>query len=162
MKYVKLTHRLFVPDDTFAIEFVDYETDDETFDTCAKVLIEENERKHEKQINKIKTMLIAIQDKCCEIEKERDELEGRTPFFLRIASKEYKSALNRLNEQLSTQRQKHEMQCEELHKVRDDLEAQTYEDYSTLKHLLKDMGYTLSGESQKGDSSITVEVWHKQ
>lgn len=47
MKYVKLTHRLFVPDDTFAIEFVDYETDDETFDKCAKILLEENERRHE-------------------------------------------------------------------------------------------------------------------
>lgn len=87
MKYVKLTHRLFEPLDTIAIEFVDYDTNDEMFDTCAKVLIEENEHKHEKQINKIKTMLIAIQDKCCEIEKERDELEGRTPFFLRLGSK---------------------------------------------------------------------------
>lgn len=41
MKYVKLTHRLVIPDDTFAIEFVDYESNDEMFDTCAKVLIEE-------------------------------------------------------------------------------------------------------------------------
>lgn len=54
------------------------------------------------------------------------------------------------------------MQCQELHKIEDDLEAQTYEDYSTLKQVLKGMGYTLSSESQKGESSITVEVWHKQ
>lgn len=162
MKYIKLTHRLFVPPDTIAIEFVDYDTNDEMFNQCATVRLNANERKHEEQIDKIQSKLIAIQAKCCRIQIERDELVCRTPFFLRIASKEYKSALNRLNEQLSTQRQKHEMQCEELHKVRDDLEAQTYEDYSTLKHLLKDMGYTLSGESQKGDSSITIEVWHKQ
>ena len=52
MKYVKLTHRLFVPDDTFAIEFVDFESDDEMFDKCANVLLEENELRHEEKINK--------------------------------------------------------------------------------------------------------------
>ena len=162
MKYVKLTHRLFVPPDTIAIEFVEFESNDETFDMRAKVLMEENEKEREKQIDKIQSKLIAMQAECCRIQIERDELVCRTPFFLRLGSKEYKNALNRLNEQLSAQCQNHEMQCEELHKVRDDLEAQTYEDYSTLKHLLKDMGYTLSGESQKGNSSITIEVWHKQ
>lgn len=158
MKYVKLTHRLFVPPDTIAIEFVEFESNDETFDMRAKVLMEENEKEREKQIDKIQSKLIAMQAECCRIQIERDELVCRTPFFLRLGSKEYKNALNRLNEQLSAQCQNHEMQCEELHKVRDDLEAQTYEDYSTLKHLLKDMGYTLSGESQKGNSSITIEV----
>lgn len=162
MKYVKLTHRLFVPPDTIAIEFVDYESNDETFDQRATALLEENEKEREKQIDKIHAKLIALQAECCRIQIERDELVCRTPFFLRIASKEYKNALNRLNEQLSIQCQKHEMQCQELHKVRDDLEARTYKDYSTLKYLLKDMGYALSSESQKGNSSITIEVWHKQ
>lgn len=162
MKYVKLTHRLFVPSDTIAIEFVEFDTDDEVFNQRATASLEENEKRREKQIDKIQSKLIAIQAESCRIQIERDELMCRTPFFLRLGSKEYKNALNRLNEQLSAQCQNHEMQCEELHKVRDDLEAQTYEDYSTLKHLLKDMGYTLSGESQKGNSSITIEVWHKQ
>lgn len=162
MKYVKLTHRLFVPDDTIAIEFVDYDTNDEMFNQCATVMLNKNEKEREEQIDKIQSKLIVIQAECCRIQIERDELVCRTPFFLRIASKEYKSALNRLNEQLSAQCQKHEIKCQELHKVRDDLEAQTYEDYITLKHLLKDMGYTLSSASQKGESSITVEVWHKQ
>lgn len=162
MKYVKLTHRLFVPSDTIAIEFVDYESNDEMFNQCATASLEENEKEREEQIDKIQSKLIAIQAECCRIQIERDELVCRTPFFLRIASKEYKSALSRLNEQLSAQCQKHEIKCQELHKVRDDLEAQTFEDYYTLKHLLKDMGYTLSSVSQKGESSITVEVWHKQ
>lgn len=162
MKYVKLTHRLFVPSDTIAIEFVNFESNDETFDQRATASLEENEKEREEQIDKIESKLIAIQAECCRIQIERDKLVCRTPFFLRVASKEYKSALNRLNEQLSAQCQKHEIKCQELHKVRDDLEAQTYEDYSTLKQLLKDMGYTLSGESQKGNSSITIEVWHKQ
>lgn len=162
MKYVKLTHRLFEPSDTTAIEFVDYDTNDETFDMCAKMLLEENERRYKEQVDKIQSKLIAIQAECCRIQIERDELVYRTPFFLRLGSIEYKNVLNRLNEQLSAQCEKHEMQCQELHKVRDDLEARTYEDYSTLKHLLKDMGYTLSSASQKGESSITVEVWHKQ
>ena len=162
MKYVKLTHRLFVPPDTIAIEFVDFESNDEVFNQRATASLEENEKEREEQIDKIQSKLIVIQAKCCHIQIDRDELVCRTPFFLRLCSKEYKSALNRLNEQLSAQCQKHEMQCQELHKVRDDLEAQTYEDYSTLKHLLKDMGYTLSGESQKGNSSITIEVWYKQ
>lgn len=162
MKYVKLTHRLFVPPDTIAIEFVEFDTDDEVFNQRATASLEENEKEREEQIDEIESKLIAIQAECCRIQIERDELVCRTPFFLRLGSKEYKNALNRLNEQLSAQCQNHEMQCQELHKVRDDLESQTYEDYSTLKRLLKDMGYTLSSESQKGDSSITVEVWHKQ
>ena len=151
-----------MPSDTIAIEFVNFESNDETFDQRATASLEENEKEREEQIDKIESKLIAIQAECCRIQIERDKLVCRTPFFLRVASKEYKSALNRLNEQLSAQCQKHEIKCQELHKVRDDLEAQTYEDYSTLKQLLKDMGYTLSGESQKGNSSITIEVWHKQ
>ena len=162
MKYVKLTHRLFVPPDTIAIEFVDFESNDEVFNQRATASLEENEKEREEQIDKIESKLIAIQAECCRIQIERDELVCRTPFFLRLGSKEYKNALNRLNEQLSAQCEKHEMQCEELHKMQDDLEARTYDDYSALKRLLKEMGYTLSGESQKGNSSITIEVWHKQ
>ena len=45
MKYVKLTHRLFVPPDKIAIEFVEFESNDETFDMRAKVLMEENEKR---------------------------------------------------------------------------------------------------------------------
>lgn len=161
MKYVKLTHRLFVPLDTIAIEFVDYDTNDEIFNQRAKVMLNENEKEREEQIDKINSKLIAIQAECCRIQTERDELVRKTPFFLRVASKEYKSALNRLNEQLSEQCQKHELQCQEKHKI-EDLEARTYEDYSTLKILLKDMGYSLTSESQKSGTSITVEVWHKQ
>lgn len=56
----------------------------------------------------------------------------------------------------------HLMRCRELSEIEDDLEARTFEDYSTLKRLLKDMGYSLTSESQKGESSITIEVWHKQ
>ena len=109
MKYVKLTHRLFVPPDTIAIEFVDFESNDEVFNQCATASLEENEKEREEQIDKIESKLIAIQAECCRIQIERDELVCRTPFFLRIASKEYKSALSRLNEQLSAQCQKHEM-----------------------------------------------------
>lgn len=80
MKYVKLTHRLFVPPDTIAIEFVDYDTNDEMFNQCATVRLNANERKHEEQIDKIQSKLIAIQAKCCRIQIERDELVCRTPF----------------------------------------------------------------------------------
>lgn len=132
------------------------------FNQCATASLEENEKEREEQIDKIQSKLIAIQAKCCHIQIERDELVCRTPFFLRIASKEYKNKFEKLNEQLSAQCQKHEIKCQELHKVQDDLEAQTFEDYSTLNQLLKGMGYTLSSASQNGESSITVEVWHKQ
>ena len=162
MKYVKLTHRLFEPLDTIAIEFVDYDTNDEMFDTCAKVLLEENERKYDEQIDKIQSKLIAIQAECCRIQIERDELEGRTPFFLRLGSKTYKRERRKLLAKLYVYHSHHIVRCRELDKIENDLEARTFEDYSTLKRLLKDMGYTLSSESQKGESSITIEVWHKQ
>lgn len=41
MKYVKLTHRLFVPSDTIAIEFVEFDTDDEVFNQRATASLEE-------------------------------------------------------------------------------------------------------------------------
>lgn len=162
MKYVKLTHRLFEPLDTIAIEFVDYDTNDEMFDTCAKVLLEENERKYDEQIDKIQSKLIAIQAECCRIQIERDELEGRTPFFLRLGSKTYKRERRKLLAKLYVYHSHHIVRCRELDKIENDLEAGTFEDYSTLKRLLKDMGYSLTSESQKGNSSITIEVWHKQ
>lgn len=71
MKYVKLTHRLIVPDDTFAIEFVDYESNDEVFDMCAKVLLEENERRHEEYLNELESKLMIIQARRDQTESER-------------------------------------------------------------------------------------------
>ena len=162
MKYVKLTHRLFEPLDTLAIEFVDYDTNDETFDMCATVLLEENERRHEEQINKLESKLMVIQARRDHTESERNELVRRTPFFLRLGSKLYRHEIEKLNVQLSDHRYQHALQLREINEMRENLEARVFEDYSTLKRLLKDMGYTLSSESQKGDSSITVEVWHKQ
>lgn len=41
MKYVKLTHRLFVPPDTIAIEFVEFESNDEVFNQRATASLEE-------------------------------------------------------------------------------------------------------------------------
>ena len=162
MKYVKLTHRLFVPSDTIAIEFVDYDTNDETFDMCAKILLEENERKYEEQIDKLESTLSMIEAQCSQIQSEREELARRTPFFLRLGSKTYKRERRQLLAKLYIYRSHHIVRCRELDKLENDLEARTYEDYSALKRLLNEMGYSLSSESQKGESSITVEVWHKQ
>ena len=68
MMYVKLTHRLFVPSDTIAIEFVDYESNDKMFNQCATASLEENEKEREEQIDKIQSKLIAIQAECCRIQ----------------------------------------------------------------------------------------------
>lgn len=132
------------------------------FNQCATASLEENEKEREEQIDKIQSKLIAIQAECCRIETKRDELVQRTPFFLRIGSQQYKIKFEKLNEQLSAQRQKHEVQCEKLHGIEDDLEGRIFKDYTKLKRLLKEMGYTLSSESQKSGTSITVEVWHKE
>ena len=162
MKYIKLTHRLFVPDDTIAIEFVDFESNDEVFDMCAKVLLEENERRHEEYINELESKLMIIQARRDQTESERNELVRRTPFFLRLGSKLYRHEIEKLNLQLSDHRYQHALQLRGINEMRENLEARVFEDYSTLKRLLKEMGYTLSSESRKGGTSITVEVWHKQ
>lgn len=163
MKYVKLTHRLFVPSDTIAIEFVDYDTNDEMFDMCAKVLLEENERRHEEYINKLESKLMIIQARRDQTESERNELVRRTPFFLRLGSKLYRHEIKKkLNLQLSDHRYQHALQLREINEMRENLEATVFEDYSALKRLLKEMGYSLTSELQKGNSSITIEVWHKQ
>lgn len=162
MKYVKLTHRLFEPLDTLAIEFVDYDTNDEAFDMCAKVLLEENERRHEEQINNLESKLMVIQARRDQTESERNELVRRTPFFLRLGSKLYRHEIEKLNLQLSDHRYQHALQLREINEMRENLEARVFEDYSALKRLLKEMGYSLTSELQKGNSSIAIEVWHKQ
>lgn len=162
MKYVKLTHRLFVPDNTFAIEFVDFESDDEMFDKCANVLLEENERRHEEKINKLESKLMIIQARRDQTESERNELVRRTPFFLRLGSKLYRHEIEKLNLQLSDHRYQHALHLRGINEMRENLEARVFEDYSALKRLLKEMGYSLTSELQKGNSSITVEVWQKE
>ena len=162
MKYVKLTRRLFVPDDTIAIEFVDFESNDEVFDMRAKVLLEENERRHEEYINELESKLMIIQARRDQTESERNELVRRTPFFLRLGSKLYRHEIEKLNLQLSDHRYQHALQLRGINEMRENLEARVFEDYSTIKRLLKEIGYTLSSESRKGGTSITVEVWHKQ
>lgn len=162
MKYVKLTRRLFVPDDTIAIEFVDFESNDEVFDMRAKVLLEENERRHEEYINELESKLMIIQARRDQTESERNELVRRTPFFLRLGSKLYRHEIEKLNLQLSDHRYQHALQLRGINEMRENLEARVFEDYSTLKRLLKEIGYTLSSESRKGGTSITVEVRHKQ
>lgn len=162
MKYVKLEHRLFVPEDTIAIDFVDYESNDEVFNQRAAALLEEDEKECEDRVNKLTSKLIAIQSDLTNTIRVRDELVRTTPFLRRLLSKEYRNKTNELRTILSEHSHRHELKLRELHEVRQSLEDRVWEHYSTLKHLLNDTGYTLSSASQKGESSITIEVWHKQ
>ena len=73
MKYVKLKHRLHVPFGTIAIEFVNYETNDNNFEQKAEIELENNRNKHKKEIYLLTNKACSKELKCEEIKKEKKQ-----------------------------------------------------------------------------------------
>lgn len=71
MKYVKLEHRLHVPFGTIAIEFVNYDTNDNNFKEKAEIELNNNLKAHKKEINKLKNQACSNALKCEEIKKQK-------------------------------------------------------------------------------------------
>lgn len=140
MKYVKLEHRLYVPFDMFAIEFVNYETNDVNFEHEAKTKLRNNRHKHEDKINNLQNKAHNEQLKCEEIQKEREELRNNTSLFKRIFSKEYKNKSNELRTLYYKHNEEHAKLLNEVYKLEHDFEEQARTDYYSLKNLLKKSG----------------------
>lgn len=161
MKYVKLEHRLHVPFGTIAIEFVNYETNDNNFEQKAENILNNNYNKHKKEVNILKNQAHNEQLKCEELQKEFEELRKITSLFKRIFSKEYKNKSNELNRLYYNHNEKHAKLNKEVYKLEHDFEEQARIDYYSLKNLLKKSGYSLHNTSPMANTSITIEVWHK-
>ena len=161
MKYVKLEHRLHIPFATIAIEFVNYETNENDFEQKAEQALNNNYNKHKKEVNILKNQAHNEQSKCEEIEKQKESLRNNTSLFKRIFSKEYKNKSNELHTLYYKHNEEHAKLLNEVYKLEHDFEEQARTDYYSLKNLLKKSGYSLHNTSPMTGTSITIEVWHK-
>lgn len=162
MKYVKLEHRLHIPFATLAIEFVNYETNDNDFEQKAQIELNNNYNKHKKEVNILKNQAHNEQLKCEEIQKKREELSNNTSLFKRIFSKEYKNKSNELRTLYYKHNEEHAKLLNKVYNLEHDFENEASTDYYSLRDLLKKSGYTLNNTSPMAETSITIEVWHKK
>lgn len=161
IKYVKLEHRLHVPFGTIAIEFVNYDTNDNEFKEKAEIELNNNRKEHKKEINKLKNQACSKTLKCEEIKKEKNKLYHNTSLLKRIFSKEYKNKVNELRTLYYKYNEESAKLSKKAQELKYDFEDQANTDYFNLIDLLKESGYSLNNTSRMGDISITTEVWHK-
>jgi hypothetical protein len=161
MKYVKLEHRLHIPFGTIAIEFINYNTNDNEFKQKAEIELKNNHNEHKKEIYLLTNQACSKELKCEEIKKERNELYKNTSFFNRIFSKEYKNKIKKLNTLYYKYNEESAKLSKKAQKLEYDFEDQTRTDYYSLIDLLKESGYSLSNTSTMAETSINIEVWHK-
>lgn len=161
MKYVKLEHRLHVPFGTIAIEFINYNTNDNDFKKKAEIELDKNRKKHQKEINKLTNQACSKKLKCEEIKKEKNKLYNNTSLYKRIFSKEYKNKIKKLNTLYYKYNEESANIANKVRKLEYDFEDQAITDYYSLRDLLKESGYSLNNTSPMAETSITVEVWHK-
>jgi len=161
MKYVKLEHRLYVPFGTVAIEFVKYDTNDNEFKKKAKIDLNNNRNENNKKINHLKNQAHTEELKREEIKKEKNKLYKNTSFFNRIFSKEYKNKVKKLNTLYYKFNEESAKLSNKVRELEYDFEKEASTDYYSLIDLLKKSGYTLNNTSPMAETSITIEVWHK-
>ena len=161
MKYVKLEHRLHIPFGTIAIEFINYDTNDNEFKQKAEIELKNNHNEHNEKINQLKNQAHAEQLKREKTKKERDDLYTNTSFFNRIFSKKYKNKANNLRTLYYKYNEESAKLSKKAQKLEYDFEDQTRTDYYSLIDLLKESGYSLSNTSTMAETSINIEVWHK-
>lgn len=162
MKYVKLKHRLHVPFDTIAIEFVNYETNDNEFKEKAEIELDKNRNEHKKEIYLLSSKACSKKLKSEEIKKEKHQLYNNTSLFKRIFSKKYKNKVKKLNTLYYKYNEESAKLSKKAQKLEYDFEDQANTDYYSLKKLLKTLGYALNNTSPMAGTSITIEVWHKE
>lgn len=162
MKYVKLEHRLYIPFGTVAIEFVNYDTNDNEFKKKAEIELDNNRNEPDEKINHLKNQAHAEELKREKIKKERNELYKNTSFFNRIFSKEYKNKANELRTLYYKHNEEHAKLLNKVYNLEHDFENEASTDYYSLRDLLKKSGYTLNNTSPMAETSITIEIWHKK
>ena len=161
MKYVKLEHRLHIPFSTVAIEFINYDTNDNEFKEKAEIELKNNHNKHKKEIYLLTNQACSNELKCEEIKKEKNKLYNNTSLFKRIFSKEYKNKIKKLNTLYYKFNEESAKLSNKVRELEYDFETQAVTDYYSLKKLLKESNYSLNNTNRMGETSITIEVWHK-
>lgn len=154
MKYVTLEHKLAATH----YPHIDFDTNDNSFETEVYELRHQRYLKQEEAKNQIRDEIDQVMNTEQQTKKELDELRSKTPILKRF-SKEYRTERDRLQKQYQDCQIRHLKLCKKAEQLDDDVLA-PFDNYHKLKDLLKKQGYVLVSKTTN-DNRVTTEIWHK-
>lgn len=155
MKYVTLEHKLAAT----CYPHIDFDTNDNSFETEARELKHQHYLKQNEAKNKIIDEINHVVEQAKQTKNKLDELRSNTNTLKRLSSKEYKASRNHLRKQYQDYQTRHLKLCKEAERLDDDVLA-PFDTYHKLKKLLKESGYVLVNKTTS-DTRTTTEIWHK-
>ncbi len=154
MKYVTLEHKLALT----CNPYVNFDTNDNSFETEIYALRSRYYREHEDDKNQILDEMEQVLDTSLQTKKGLDDLRHDTPILKRF-SKEYRAERERLQKQHQDCQIRYLKLQKEIEHLDDNI-FKPFNKYHDIKQLLKESGYVLVNKPTS-DTHTTTEIWHK-
>lgn len=154
MKYVTLEHKLALT----CNPYVNFDTNDNSFETEIYALRSRYYREHEDAKNQILDEMEQVLDTSLQTKKGLDDLRHDTPILKRF-SKEYRAERERLQKQHQDCQIRYLKLQKEIEHLDDNI-FKPFNKYHDIKQLLKESGYVLVNKTTS-DTHTTTEIWHK-
>lgn len=154
MKYVTLEHKLALT----CNPYVNFDTNDNSFETEIYALRSRYYREHEDDKNQILDEMEQVLDTSLQTKKGLDDLRHDTPILKRF-SKEYRAERERLQKQHQDCQIRYLKLQKEIEHLDDNI-FKPLNKYHDIKQLLKESGYVLVNKPTS-DTHTTTEIWHK-
>jgi hypothetical protein len=154
MKYVTLEHKLALT----CNPYVNFDTNDNSFETEIYALRSRYYREHEDAKNQILDEMEQVLDTSLQTKKGLDDLRHDTPILKRF-SKEYRAERERLQKTASRLPIRYLKLQKEIEHLDDNI-FKPFNKYHDIKQLLKESGYVLVNKTTS-DTHTTTEIWHK-
>lgn len=154
MKYVTLEHKHALT----CNPYVNFDTNDNSFETEIYALRSRYYREHEDAKNQILDEMEQVLDTSLQTKKGLDDLRHDTPILKRF-SKEYRAERERLQKQHQDCQIRYLKLQKEIEHLDDNI-FKPFNKYHDIKQLLKESGYVLVNKTTS-DTHTTTEIWHK-
>lgn len=158
MKYVTLEHRQSLPYGVIGCTYINFDTNDTTFENEAHELRRQRNSKQEEAKNQIIDESGHVFDTILQIKNELNNLRHDTPILKRF-SKVYRNERDRLQKQVQDCQIRNNKLLKEAERL-EDRAFDPFHEYYELKTLLKEQGYVLVSKTTD-DRYTTTEIWHK-
>lgn len=112
MKYVTLEHKLALT----CNPYVNFDTNDSSFETEIYELRSRYYREHEDAKNQIRDEINQVVEQAQQIKDKLEELRSKTGTLKRLTAKEYKASRNHLRQQYQDYQIRHLKLCKEIEK----------------------------------------------
>ena len=154
MKYVTLEHKHALT----CNPYVNFDTNDNSFETEIYALRSRYYREHEDAKNQILDEMEQVLDTSLQTKKGLDDLRHDTPILKRF-SKEYRAERERFQKQHQDCQIRYLKLQKEIEHLDDNI-FKPFNKYHDIKQLLKESGYVLVNKTTS-DTHTTTEIWHK-